>query len=88
MFKLHKEEIIDLSDKKNANDCWDEMADCGNSLKAIISDLKTFEASFHSNYYMSDKPSMSDKWLDLEAMLSEFKEELESTQKNVCDFYK
>jgi len=85
---LHKDEQADIKAKEWAEMCWDEMADAENSLKAIISDLKTFEQKFDDNYYHSEKPAMSDQWDKLNAMLAEFKNELVFSQKNICDYYR
>ncbi|GAG86481.1 unnamed protein product [marine sediment metagenome] len=87
--ELHKEEIIDLSFKDSAwnDEMLNDMTESNISLGFIKEGLKTFQELFDDYYHHSDKPSVAEQFSKLNAMLSEFNDEVHLFKKNICDYY-
>ena len=89
MISLSKEEIIDLSDKKNSEDIlqWDDMCEACRSLEGMLLAFKEFETKFDVLYYESEKNVVANRFEVLVDKLADFKDELVLFNKSVMEYY-
>ena len=87
--EMHKDEYLDLSDKKRADDdlMWDDMVEMNYSLDAIRTAVIDFQDKFHENYYHSDKEEVSERMTRLNEMVEELVDEITFFHAKVDEYY-